>query len=246
MYWIYDGSFEGFLCVVAESYLRKSLPDQIDTEAPQPGLFDDPQWIDTSEVQARKLLKALRKKCSRETVQRIFHAFLCDDAPRERELLIYIRMGFKEPDLLREAAHPVVFAVEAYQKRVLRTLHQLNGFARFEQLDDGTLYARIDPPRNVLPLMGPHFRKRFRYERFIIHDLKRALALVYDTRTLHLHNVHDYDIPERSADEQKFQTLWKRFFDTVAVEARINPKLQRQWVPLQYRTFMTEFMTENE
>lgn len=244
MYWIYDGSFEGFLCVVAQSYLRKTLPDQIDTEAPQPGLFDDPQWIDTDELQAHRLLNALRKKCTHDTVRLIFLAFLCDDAPRERELLIYIRMGFKEPDLLRDAAHPIVVAVEGYRRRVLRTLHHLHAFARFEQLSDGTLYARIEPPRNVLPLMGAHFRKRFRYERFIIHDLKRSLALVYDSRELQLHSVYDYEIPERSEDEQKFQALWKRFFDTVAIDARKNPKLQRQFVPLRYRTFMTEFMTD--
>lgn len=239
--WIYDGSFEGFLSAVAQSYLRRTIPGTLDTEAPQPGLFDEPVWIETDTVAAARLMDAMRKKLDRNTMQRIFQVFLCDDAPRERELLLYIHMGLKEPGLLLDPAHPVVYAVEQYQKRVLTTLHKMHGFTRFEQLHDSSFYARIEPPRNVLPLMGSHFRKRFRQERFIIHDLKRALALVYDTRELRLHSVHDYDIPERSDDEARFQALWKRFFDTVAIEERINPKLQRQWVPLQYRKWMNEF-----
>lgn len=242
MLWCYDGTFEGFLSAVAHSYRHKVLPDILHRGEMQHGLFDSPQWIRTDPQEAFSVLDAIRSRLGRDTAQRIFHAHLCDDSNPERELLLYIRMGLKDRGYLDDLAHPVIYTVEQYQKRVLSTLHRLHAFTRFEQLSDLTLYARIAPPRNVLPLMGPHFRKRFGEERFIIHDTRRTQALLYADGRLDLRNVHAYEIPKRSADEARFQQLWKRFFDTVAIEERCNPVLQRQTVPLKYREFMTEFM----
>lgn len=245
MRWEYDGSFEGFLSAAVQSYHQKALPGQLSCGQKQPGLFDAPQTVPTDVKAARKMLALLRERLGVQTTRRIYHAFLCDDSAPERDLLLYLRLGLKHPPTLGDLAHPTVYAVEQYEKRVLTTLHKLHAFTRFEELSDGMLYTRIAPPRNVLPLMGPHFRKRFGRERFILHDTARATAVVYDTRTLELFGVHDYDIPERSEDEARFQQLWKRFFDTVTIKERINPALQRQVVPLKYRTFMTEFMAES-
>lgn len=240
MRWEYDGSFEGFLCCVAKSYRDRALPDTLRDGAP-PGLFDAPQWVETDAMTAKKVLEGIRDKLGHEHARCIFHAHLCDDSAPERDLLLYLRLGFKDVRHLQDLANPVVYAVEQYQKRVLSTLHKMHAFTRFEELSDGLLYARIAPPRNMLPILGTHFKKRFGTERFIIHDVKRATALTYESGTLRLHSVHDYDIPERSADEARFQDLWKRFFDTVAIDARLNSDLQRQHVPLKYREYMTEF-----
>ncbi|WP_151944067.1 DUF4130 domain-containing protein, partial [Aliarcobacter butzleri] len=35
--------------------------------------------------------------------------------------------------------------------------------------------------------------------------------------------------------------LWKSFFNAVTIKERLKPKLQRQLVPLLYRTYMSEF-----
>ena len=243
MTWVYDGSLEGFLTTVVESYERKRLPDAIVRVMPEETLFNDTEVIFTRDDAAAKLLEALRTKFPDTAFERLFHGFLCDDQPVERDLLLYIRLGFKEIVLLDQLSHPVVFAVEQYQKRVLSTLHKMHAFTRFEVLSDNTLYAQIDPPRNVLPLMGRHFRKRFSKERFIIHDLMRRKALIYDTRNIALESVHSFEIPDYHDDEAAFQKLWKRFFDQIAIEERLNSDLQRQHVPLLYRGHMSEFDT---
>ena len=56
-----------------------------------------------------------------------------------------------------------------------------------------------------------------------------------------IQNVSSFDMPSYSKDEEKFQKLWKTFFDSVAIESRENKKLQQQMVPLIYREFMNEF-----
>lgn len=239
--WRYDGSFEGYLSAVVRSYTDKTLPDLLTKTEVKMGLFDEILDIPIDTTDALKLIHAIDKQLGKEIKEKIYHTFLCDDMPFENDLLRYIRLGFKEPSLLEMISHPLIYAIEEYQKRTLRTVHKMNAFSRFETLEDGTLYAQISPPRNVLPLMGGHFKKRFKEERFIIHDLKRSIALVYDTKTLELHSVHDYVIPKRSLDEQTYQNLWKRFFDHVTITQRINQNLQRSHVPLLYRHLMCEF-----
>jgi probable DNA metabolism protein len=46
---------------------------------------------------------------------------------------------------------------------------------------------------------------------------------------------------EFAGGEAAMQALWKHFFKTAAIKERVNPKLQRQNVPLKYRKHLTEF-----
>jgi probable DNA metabolism protein len=111
------------------------------------------------------------------------------------------------------------------------------GFVRFEELEDGVLYAKIEGKFNILPFLGKHFTKRLSGCNFIIHDTKRELAYLNGK----IHQVADFKIPTLSKDEAKFQKLWKIFFNKVAISERKNLKLQQNFVPLLYRKYMTEF-----
>lgn len=242
MKWLYDGSFEGFLSIIYESYNSKTIPDSISTDEKLPSLLDECRFIETDETNAVKVASSMRQNFSTAINERISHTFLCDDSNPERDLLLYIRLGFKECTYLEDYANPIVYAIHAYQRRVLSTLHKMNAYLRFEELDDHTLYAQIAPPRNVLPLMGKHFRKRLRGERFIIHDTQRSIALLYHEGELRFERIGEYTEPIRSTEEDTFKRLWKTFFSRVAIESRINLKLQQSHVPLKYRTYMSEFL----
>lgn len=41
--------------------------------------------------------------------------------------------------------------------------------------------------------------------------------------------------------EEEYQKLFRQFCDSIAIEARINPKLQMSMLPLRFRPNMTEF-----
>jgi probable DNA metabolism protein len=47
---------------------------------------------------------------------------------------------------------------------------------------------------------------------------------------------------EEIDEEQQIQGLWITFFNNLAIQARKNPKLQRQLLPLYFRKNMTEFV----
>lgn len=244
--WCYDGTFEGFLSLVHESYIHKTIPDQITADESTPNLLDERQWIDTDDAIARRVAASLNERFSSEALQRIKHTFLCDDSSPERDLLLYIRLGFKSPRVLEDFAHPIVYAIHGYERRLLSTLHKMNAYLRFEELEDKTLYARISPPRNVLPLMGGHFRKRLRGENFIIHDTARSIALLHRENNINMMRVSSIQSPAFSEEEASFRHLWKTFFNSVAIESRINHSLQRSHVPMKYRTYMSEFIENTD
>jgi probable DNA metabolism protein len=157
------------------------------------------------------------------------------------ELLEYIVLGFKDQKELQNINNTAVFYLQNLQKELFRQNHKMTGFVRFVELEDGVLYARIETKFNVVYFLGKHFLKRFNNQNYIIHDTKRQLAFIKNNSFVGVQSVASYELPTLSSSEEKFQKLWKTFFESVAIESRTNKKLQRQMVPLLYRTYMTEF-----
>ena len=121
---------------------------------------------------------------------------------------------------------------------------QMSGFLRFEELEEGTLYAKLETKYSVLYFLGIHFSKRLNNQNYIIHDIQRSLAFVHTKEFKGVQKVAEFEAPKLSDAEQKFSKLWKTFFESVAIKSRENKKLQKRTVPLLYRTYMTEFMNE--
>lgn len=62
----YDGSFEGLLCCVFESYAWKEKPLAIHAEGGEIGLLLEAKWIETDKDKAARVLKSLPLRISRE------------------------------------------------------------------------------------------------------------------------------------------------------------------------------------
>lgn len=238
---LYDGSFEGFLTLVYTVYYEKVTPTEIIKERPLETLFDTFNVIETDTHKAMKVLEALQAKWTKQNLQMVYNIFLCDTRDFELDLLNYIKLGFKSQKQLQNLNHDFVFNLTKLQKELFRFQHKMIAYARFEELEDKTLYAKIDGKFNVIHHLGRHFAKRFNTERFIIHDIKRSLAFLHTEQGKSIQRVYDYEEPTLSASEVKFQRLWKTFFKHVSIESRENLKLQQNHVPLLYRALMTEF-----
>lgn len=238
---LYDGSFEGFLSLVYEVYYEKLPISSIVKKMPESLLFERFHEIFTDEAKARKVLDAIIKHFTKEQQRTIFNIFLCDTRAHEMALLEYLRIGFKNPKALRNINNPNLFYIQNLEKELLCLVHKMYGFTRFEELEDGTLYAKLETKFNIVPFLGEHFCKRLGNIPFIIHDIKRALAFVKNDELHEIRSIAAFDAPSFSSEEEKFKALWKSFFKAASVESRNNPKLQQSWVPLLYRTYMSEF-----
>ena len=73
----YDGSFEGFLCCIYESYTRRELPlDLLPPELAQPSLYPVRQ-VDADTAHAARVFDSLAKKLGPQGEDFVATGFLC-------------------------------------------------------------------------------------------------------------------------------------------------------------------------
>lgn len=123
-------------------------------------------------------------------------------------------------------------------------LCHLKEFLRFAELQSGILYAKINAKHHILPFLMPHFADRLPADNFIVYDENtRVFGLHAAFKKWYLLEGADFDEENLtySENEEEYQKLFKRFCDSIAIEARINPKLQMNMLPLRFRPNMTEF-----
>jgi len=240
---VFDGSFDGFLCVVYAYYYNKITPLLIQSEGQvQLTLGDEIYQITTDNNQATRVLDGLRDKVSEEVTSRIYYAFLSGEENKYMPIFRYIQLGFKLGHMIDSHLQlDCVRAVHDLSRHVGREAHLLYGFCRFVETNEGVMYSEITPKNDVLPLIASHFSQRLMNMAWVVHDKKRNQAAIYDGNSYIIANVpHDTSITYAEGEEET-QKLWVTFFKTLAIEARKNPKLQRQLLPLYFRKNMTEF-----
>jgi len=242
----YDGSFEGFLCVMSHCLANGSdtvafLPD---TTASETGLFQDMSVdVATDRDKAIAFRERFVTAVSAEAFAMVRYAFHSERHGIEQQLWNYVRLGLKAgPKLCSMMADKRVNNVDRLARSVSREVHKYKGFVRFREVEQGFLYARVEPEADILCFLAPHFVQRIGNRPWMIHDLRRSRAAVYDLKTWRLlHDIALTESPEYTEAEHECTGLWQRYFQSLAIKARHNPKLQQQHVPLRSRKHMVEF-----
>jgi probable DNA metabolism protein len=236
----YDGSFEGFLCCIFESYVSKQEPlNIVSIDVMQYTLYAE-KVIQTQEENAERVYLSFAKKMSNQASDMIKLGFLT--CVEDKELLLYqfIKLGYKYgKNIVNMLTNDIVDKLYKAIKHLNNEAHLLKGFVRFSE-NNGALISIIEPKNFVLPLIIQHFVERFPEERFFIYDKTHKAAIMYQPYEYSIMNVEDFDMPKEDSNEQLYQNLWKRFYDTIAIEARYNPKCRMSHMPKRYWGNMTE------
>ena len=124
----------------------------------------------------------------------------------------------------------------------------MTGLVRFRELRDKSLFASIDTDCDVLALIGDHFASRFPALRWAIRDERRDRAIVHEPGAA-------WQIGSRLAvecakggatrqgaaaglplapGEEGIEECWLRYFESIAIEGRKNPRLQTSFMPKKY------------
>jgi probable DNA metabolism protein len=242
----YDGSFEGFLCAVADCLEQgHGHPDFVrdDGEAGC-GLFS----CENREIPiVRDVALTLRGKFVTSVSQEAFatarYAFQSRKEGIEMLVWRYLLLGLEEGKRLEGmlTLEPV-WSVNRIARKVSHEAHKFKGFVRFREVAEGFLYASIEPEADVLPLIAPHFVERVGDRPWMIHDLRRRQAALYDLRSWRLvDGIELTSEPGVTDAEHDYAALWQRYFQRHAIPERHNPTLQQKHVPLRYRKHLTEF-----
>ncbi|HPB67380.1 MAG TPA: TIGR03915 family putative DNA repair protein [Candidatus Omnitrophota bacterium] len=240
--YVYNGSFEGFLAAL-EVALQPGLPpeDIVPEKDFIPSLFAQAIKAEPCARRLHGFIERLKRDAPGVTLKKIFYTYLSDVPQRGmlayRYLIFVFEHGHQAGRFLSEEA---VSRVEDLSYKVSREAHRLKGFVRFKELADGVLYAAVEPDHNILPLISSHFVKRMRRERWVIHDVRRHLAAVNGDGVCRLVDIQLVCSPVYSGEEYDYQRLWREYFKTIAIESRLNPRLQRQFLPRRYWKYLVE------
>jgi probable DNA metabolism protein len=248
--YLYDGTFEGFLTCIFEHYYREKASGIYECGNYQSNLLSGSCIVETEEQKATRVYEAIGAKISNEDLRRIYRVFLSSDQEKENKLLQYIRLGFQRgPAVSLLHSHPIVFDVQQCEKKVTVETHRLKGLLRFSALKNSSgpgeekeiLYCCVEPDHDILELIADHFSDRLKSDPFIIHDKTRSKAVFSQRGTWYLSPFTEKDLPVLGERESKYRDLWKEYFETIAIQERINPKCQKRMMPVRYWKNLTEF-----
>ena len=243
--YLYDGSFEGFLCCVYESFAQHELPFAVWTPQRETATLYPVKEIATDPAVARRVFASFGKKLGAETEYLVSRDFLSGQEDKELLLLRFLHLAFAlGPGTVKREGHPVVAPLYAMKKSLDWEVDKFQGFVRFEE-HDGMLGAVIHPKNYILPLLRPHFCGRFPEEDFMIYDAVHQAVLLHEkhgTRLLEL--AAPLELPPPSAREQQFQALWTQFYKTLEIKARHNEKGRMTHCPKRFWADMVEMQGE--
>jgi len=243
MIYYYDGSFDGFLCCIFDSYAYKEVLTAIyrDEDA-LPTLFAS-RIIQTNREHANRVLKKI-VKCSPYAAELLHKGFLT--CLPDKELHLYrmvVRLLREGGNFLKDFSDDTTYPIAAAVRHLNGEAHLLKGFVRFSELG-GILGSEIEPKNRVLPLLRSHFCSRYRDEKFFIYDRTHREALFYADGKAVIQPLEFFKMAPPDETEAQYRTLWKRFYDTIAIKERYNPKCRMTQMPKRYWNTMTEFQEE--
>ena len=225
----YDGSFQGFLCCVFESFARREIPAAVCTPQTEQLTLFALRDIPTDEQRARRVFAGVGR-LGGQLRYRLTTAFLSAEPDKDLTLLRFVRRAFEAgPGAAQMLGDPEIAAAWALERAVNNEAHLLLEFLRFEERG-GMLGAVIHPKNRVLPLLRAHFCSRLPDESFMIYDATHGVAMLRRGDEVRYLEMQDY-APEPDEAEENWQQLWQGFFRALTIEERRNPRCQRTHCP---------------
>ncbi len=272
----YDKTFEGLLTAVFDAYARRMWPDVLMIEGePAPLFTAEDHTVVTDPEKAGRVWRALERRLPKDVCNMLMMGWLSEDPGVDMSLARYMRRVLDSPDkskVYTDFADPDILRIKQLALKVSHEREHLMQFTRFQKGADSpdpaesadpagpaatapanpagqpTYFAPVSPRYNVLPLVIPWFRDRFRDQRWLIYDIRRHYGFYYDLHEVTEITMEDdahltggaLDPAMLAENEHLFQQMWRGYIDSMAIKERINPRLQRQHMPVRFWSLLTE------
>jgi probable DNA metabolism protein len=238
--YLYDGSADGLLSAIAGIIEIEADPELAALSARENTFFEEGLFLGTDPALADALFSRLRELAP-DAAHTLYFFLMAETEGRETSLLHYITLALKHGDRINgHLTHAAVKDIVSIARKAGRELHRMKGLLRFEQLQDGTFLARMEPDHNVIQPLSYHFSRRLRAQEWFIYDIGRRSAAHWDRKILRFGTLEQYSRPVLSEEEKEVQTRWQAFFRTIAIPERKNPRLQKSNMPMKYWKYLVE------
>ena len=207
-------------------------------------LFAEYIEVNTDTELASKVAASIHSKISEEVYYYVYRAALSDDSDKAQYIYEFLLKAFRMgKDIIHKLQDESVMKIFELARKVGNESHKYLGFVRFCELENGILSAKINPLANVVSIVAEHFADRLHNENWVILDTTRNIAAVHRAGYgfVLTNDISEQDLDQfsnKSENEEKYQLLWNRFFDTIAIDERKNKKLQQQLMQLRYIKYM--------
>ena len=240
---IYDGSFEGLLTSIFYAYPMKDKAIITNKKNHIPNMLNQITYVKTEIDKYTRVYKSIKKKLNNTVLTNIYLTYLSEIASCENTILEYLKLCYKFGTSINLAKNnDTIILIDKYCQKVNIEAERFMQFVRFKEIVPLGFYSKIEPDYNILPLIINHFTERFSDQNFIIHDVTREIALVYDKKSsfiTHLSKNKSKEILSLNKDNT-FENLFKIFYKSTTIKERINLKCRDNFMPRRYHKNLTE------
>lgn len=246
--YFFDGTKNGLLTCIFESFYEKRIPDDVTTECVQCGLLDEIVTIKTDNEKAERVYKCLKNCKTKYLVSDFNLTFRSGEKKRFKVLFDYLNVAIsnKNIDVSKAFALPEIQAFTDLKNRIYTETHRFKGFLRFMETEKGFYYACYEPDNDITELLVPHFTARLQSP-FIIHDIKRNILALCDGKRYKILNGGDNGVTVfMSESEEIFLDLWQQYYKSINIEERKNIRQMRNYMPERYWKNLSEKQEKTE
>lgn len=237
IYYFCDGTPESFFTAVFDAYNKECFITS-DSEI-QLSLGCETVRVLADAEKCRRVLQGL-KQYDRNAEEDILTALRNCSAQKEQVCFLYIKCIFERKTAIKNAySLPAVVDFNDLLYKITGETHRLKGLLRFKETANGTFYAPYSPDNNITDLLMPHFAARFKAEKFVIQDIERGIAGLYNGEYWITAHIGKAEIC-LSENESAFESLWKEYYKSVNVKERPHEKQMKRSMPVRYWKFLPE------
>lgn len=236
MIYLYDGTIEGLFTVIFNAYKVLLEVDGISKRTNQVDFINDRIKCPTELDKAKRVKDSIIKNFSYSFYESVLKVFAAPSEKKEIAIAKTLKKLYTHGFYYLESADEDVIEFRNLLKRVSGEIHSYKGLLRFDE-KDGILFAKFEPQNDILIFIYQHFKRRLVNEKFVIADLRRDKAVVYNGER---GNFFDFEMAEDLKSTDAYVDLWLSFYDAVAIDERKNEKLRMQNMPKKYWNHLPE------
>jgi probable DNA metabolism protein len=239
---VFDGTIEGFFTAAFDLYKGNITPDVFCCGEPLQTAFDMRIIRVTAQKEkADRIRRCILKNTNGEGYSHLLYALKSFSENKYKIIYDYLTVifihGKDAPYMLSDKRVINFFDIS---RPVALECHRMQGFIHFKECSGGIYYADYAPDNDITEFIMPHFCKRFNSMSFVIHDVKRNIAGIYNTKEYKIFYGLDVLNISLSENEQQFLKIWKMYYNTVSIKQRKNTRLMKRFMPVRYWKFMAE------
>lgn len=212
----------------------------------QMSIFEQYVHVDADEQKAAEVERTVCNMISPDFYWTVMYAAGAYEPDTLDTIYSVIALGFKHgPNVLAMYRYSEVTRFLEISRRYGGEAHSFREFARFNKIGDAYI-AHIEPRSHVLLPVAEYFIDRLPSENWMIIDDCHHEAVVHPmNEPYYLKKLSDSEFDRlllTESVEDEYTSLWRTYFDKIAIRARTNYLCQMNHFPKWKRKHATEFV----